>query len=121
MEENKEQGTVVELLMEIRDLLIPISHAYADEYEEAMRRDRVLQEKQSILDGLGSTAARRRVFELLFDEERLTQADIARYVGISQPAVSQFVSALYDNDLVDSYTNDRGEVRARNKYDIWPK
>ena len=121
MEENEGHGTVVELLIEIRDLLMPISHAFADEYEDAMRRERILQEKQSILDGLASTAARRRVFALLFDEERLSQADIARSIGISQPAVSQFVRALHDNDLVDSYTNDHGEVRLRNKYDICPK
>ena len=121
MQENEGLGAVVELLVEIRDLLIPISHAFMDEYEEAMQRERLLQEKQSILDGLTTTAARRQVFDLLFDKEHRTQADIAREVGLTQPAVSQFVRALHDNDLVDSYTNDHGEVRLRNKYDICPK
>ena len=121
MQENERQGAVVELLVEIRDLLIPISHAFMDEYEEAMQRERLLQEKQSILDGLTSTATRRRIFDLLFDKEYRTQADIAREVGVTQPAVSQFLRALHDNDLVDSYTSDHGEVRLRNEYDIWPK
>jgi len=46
-----------------------------------------------------------------------SQAEIAREVGVTQPAVSQFISALVENELVD-FIRDGAFKRPVSKYDI---
>lgn len=89
--ERKDASKIIRLLEEIRDLLIPMSDAYRPAYEER-------QETALLLQKVVSSPERKKMYALM-DGTR-TQAEIAREVGVTQPAVSQFISALVENELV---------------------
>ncbi len=121
MNESGDLGEVVQLLREIRNLLLPVTDAFREQYEESQRRRELVAKKQSTLNVVAKTPARKEVFRLLFGSEYKTQGDIAEAVGVSQPAVSQFVRILYENDLIETYTDEMGTIRVRNKYDVSPE
>lgn len=99
---------IVELLREIRDLLIPISDEYRAGYEEREAIRGVIEE---IID----TPQRRRMYELMNGAR--TQMQISEGAGVAQGTVSRFISTLADNDLVDMVRVGAAERPAR-KYDI---
>ncbi|HUT16234.1 MAG TPA: winged helix-turn-helix domain-containing protein [Anaerolineae bacterium] len=87
---------ILALLREIRDLLVPISACFEQEYRRIARAKAEFAKFKSFL-----TPKRRQIFELLVGPRRLTQAEIASEVGSSQPYVSQTVSALMERNWIE--------------------
>jgi hypothetical protein len=83
---------ILRLLREIKDLLIPISDEYRDAYEqrEAIRAD---------LAGVVNTPARVRMYELMNGAR--TQVEIAEQAGVTQGAVSRFISTAVESNLLE--------------------
>ena len=63
------------------------------------------------------TDHRRKVFPLLFDQRHLSQSEIAKAVGISQPSVSQFVSLLIESNLIEQ-VKEGDKIIYHDKYDL---
>jgi DNA-directed RNA polymerase specialized sigma subunit len=82
---------IIDLLVEIRDLLAPISDEFRGSYEERQRVVRLLAE-------VVNTPQRQKMY--LAMNGKKTQSDIADEVGVTQGTVSRFISALIDKDLV---------------------
>jgi DNA-binding transcriptional ArsR family regulator len=99
---------VVELLEQIKALLIPISDAFRAEYEERLR-------VQSSLEQVVNTPARKRAYPLM--NGLRSQSDIAQESGLSQPAVSRFVPPLLEAELID-IVRDGAVEKPRALYDI---
>jgi DNA-directed RNA polymerase specialized sigma subunit len=105
---------ILEILSEIRDTLNRIYYCFEDEYLEVQKRK--YGEKVKAFEAM-LTDARKRIFPLLFDTRQLSQGNIAKTVGISQPAVSQFVKLLIDNDLIEQ-VNENNRILYKDKYDL---
>jgi predicted XRE-type DNA-binding protein len=116
MEENMDEpkGEVLEVLVEIRDTLNRIYACFEDEYLEIQKRK--YGEKVKAFEAM-LTDVRKKIFPLLFDQKQLSQGEIAKVVGISQPAVSQFVKLLIENDLIEQ-VDKADKIIYRDKYDL---
>jgi predicted XRE-type DNA-binding protein len=116
MEENMDEpkGEVLEVLAEIRDTLNRIYTCFEDEYLEIQKRK--YGEKVKAFEAM-LTDVRRKIFPLLFDKRHLSQVEIAQAVGISQPAVSKFVSLLIENDIIEQI-EEADKIIYRDKYDL---
>jgi hypothetical protein len=91
-----EAPQVVDLLTQIRDLLIPIESHYHQEYE-----DKVKQQSQTmqLLLAKKVTGAQSRKAILLMDGTR-TQAEISKASGVSSGNLSRLVRELGDAHLL---------------------
>jgi predicted transcriptional regulator len=108
------KGEILEALVEIRDTLNRIYICFEDQYLEIQNRkygEKVEAFKASLTD------VRKKVFELLFDQRHLSQGQIAQAAGISQPAVSRFVSLLIEKDLIEQVEEDN-KIIYHDKYDL---
>jgi predicted XRE-type DNA-binding protein len=116
MEEKMDEpkGEVLEVLVEIRDTLNRIYTCFESEYFEIQKRK--YGEKVIAFEAM-LTDVRKKIFPLLFDQRHLSQVDIAKAVGISQPTVSQFVKLLIENDLIEQ-VDVAGKIIYRDKYDL---
>lgn len=112
MDESK--GEVLEVLVEIQDTLNRIYACFEDQYLEI--QERKYGEKVKAFKAM-LTDIRRRIFPLLFDKRHLSQVEIAKVVGISQPAISKFVSLLIENDLIEQ-VDEAEKIIYRDKYDL---
>jgi hypothetical protein len=91
------QSAEVALLMEIRDLLVPIADHYRDEYEErvAARRAAVISRVREMI----STPKRRAAWDLA--DGSLSQREISKRSGLSEGATSQLFKALRELGVVE--------------------
>jgi len=103
------------VLKEIRDTLSRIYTCFEDQYLE-IQKQKAEKELAALEEML--TSARRRIYPLLFDHRRLSQTKIADEVGITQSAVSKFISALLAQDLIDRVEDEDSNVTYRDKYDL---
>lgn len=101
------------VLKEIRDTLSRIYTCFENQYLEIQKQ----REKLAILEDM-LTPVRRRIYPLLFDRRQLSQTAIANEVGITQSAVSQFMSVLLAQDLIDRVEDEDSNVTYRDKYDL---
>jgi DNA-binding MarR family transcriptional regulator len=104
---------IVGLLEEIRDLLIPISASFEEQYDEVQKQRRETKRRQ--LESL-LTDARRPVYPLLFDVRRLSQDAIAREANTTQPTVSRFISALLEAELIGERQDQTGATVYEDTY-----
>jgi Fe2+ or Zn2+ uptake regulation protein len=104
---------IVGLLEEIRDLLIPISASFEEQYREVQKQRRETKRKQ--LESL-LTDARRSVYPLIFDARRLSQDAIAREANTTQPTVSRFLSALLEAELIKQREDQTGATVYEDTY-----
>jgi predicted HTH transcriptional regulator len=92
---------VLDLLRDIRELLVPIG--------QNARQQFLKDKRQLVRDVL--TENNKRIFPLLVDSRRLTQDRIAKEAGVSQATVSRFISELKKRNLIveekDSNLNTR--------------
>jgi DNA-binding MarR family transcriptional regulator len=105
---NANNDEVLEVLREIRDILSRIYACFEDEYVEIQK-----QKLQRIL-----TTTRKRIFPLLFDSRRLTQAEIAVEANTTQPTVSKFVTALLTEKLIEQVNHEDGSTTYDDKYGL---
>lgn len=105
---DKTNEEMLGLLRDIKRLLIPISDQYRAAYEER-------KAVREVIAAVVNTAERETMYQLMNGAR--TQADIAQRAGVSQPAVSRFISTAVDNDLVEMVRVGAAERPAR-KYDI---
>ena len=112
MEEQNDE--VLKVLVEIRDTLNRIYTCFEDQYLEIEKQ--IYQKKVKILEAI-LTPDRRKIFPLLFDKKPLSQTEIADAVGVTQSAVSKFVSKLIENDIIEQVTEDGNNIY-RDKYDL---
>jgi DNA-directed RNA polymerase specialized sigma subunit len=99
MDEPKNE--TLEVLTEIRNTLNCIYACFEEQYLEIQKRkygDKV-QALEAIL-----TDPRRKIFPLLFDERHLSQGEIAKTVGVSRQAVSQFISLLIKYEIIEQHS-----------------
>jgi predicted XRE-type DNA-binding protein len=108
------KGEILEVLMEIRDALNRIFTCFESEYFEI--QERKYGEKVKAFEAM-LTDVRKKIFPLLFDQRHLSQVDIAKAVGTSQPSVSQFVKLLIENDLIEQ-VDVSNKITYRDKYDL---
>lgn len=106
--EQEDASKIIRLLEEIRDLLIPVSDAFRPTYEER-------QKTMLLLQGIVSSREREKMYALM--DGKRSQAEIAKEAGVTQAAVSQFISTLVENDLVN-IVRDGALKRPVRKYDI---
>jgi DNA-binding MarR family transcriptional regulator len=97
---------ILKVLREMRDLLVPISACFEEQFAEIQRQQ--LGTKLEELEALLTTDERRNVFPLLFDPSHLSQTAIAKEAGTTQPTVSRFVKLLLDRDLIDESEDETG-------------
>jgi Fe2+ or Zn2+ uptake regulation protein len=106
---------LLKILNEIRDLLIPISACFEDQYLEVQTQRRA--QKQEAFRAL-LTTARREIYPLLFDPRRLSQVEIAEQVNIAQPTVSRFVNTLLERGLIEQLEDEDGVTVYQDKYNL---
>jgi len=63
------------------------------------------------------TPARRKIYPLLFDPHCLSQVQIAKKVGVTQPAVSIFISKLLEQSIVELF-DDKEDPVYQDKYHL---
>jgi len=101
------------VLKEIRDTLSRIYTCFENQYLEIQKQ----REKLAVLEDM-LTPVRRKIYPLLFDRRQLSQTAIANEVGITQQSVSQFISLLLAQDLIDRVEDEDSNVTYRDKYDL---
>ena len=108
---------ILKELRTIRKMLERISACFDEQYAEvqAQRRRTRFEELQAMLTG-----PRRRIYPLVFDARRLSQAQIAAEAETSQPTVSRFVSALLEADLIEQAADASGRVVYKDKFRLAP-
>ena len=99
---NKE---ILEVLRNMRDLLVPISACF-DERLTEIHRQRA-REKLEELEAL-LTDTRRKILPLLFDPRHLSQVAIAKDAKTTQPTVSRFINLLLERGLIDQIEDETG-------------
>ena len=106
---------ILRVLEEIRDLMKPISACFEDEYREVLstRQEARVKQFRRLL-----TPTRRRIYPLLLDPRRLSQAEIAREADTQQPTVSRFVTALLEAELVEETRDSSGNRVHRDRFDL---
>jgi predicted XRE-type DNA-binding protein len=113
MDEPKNE--VLSVLVEIRDTLNRIYTCFEDQYLEIQKKK--YSEKVSTFEAMIAKDVRKKIFLLLFDKRHLSQEEIAKTVGITQPTVSKFVSSLFKNGLIEQ-GEENGEPTYRDPYDL---
>jgi DNA-binding MarR family transcriptional regulator len=106
---------LLKTLKEIRDLLIPISACFEDQYLEVQRQRKA--EKQEAFRAL-LTPTRREIYPLLFDPRRLSQVEIAEQGNTTQPTVSKFVNILLEQGLIEQVVDEDRVTVYRDKYNL---
>lgn len=108
-------GEMLKILEEIRDLLKPISGCFEEQFAalQQQRSDAKLEELKPLL-----TPERRKVYPLLFDQRGLSQIQIAKTVGISQPAVSRFISILLEAGLIERREDSAGNLTYVDRFNL---
>jgi len=104
---------LLKILEEIRDLLIPISACFEDEYLDIQRQKKRLEDLKPML-----TSIRRSIFPLLFDPRRLSQVAIAEEVTTSPSNVSRFTKTLLEKDFVEQIKDENGNTVYQDKYNL---
>jgi DNA-binding MarR family transcriptional regulator len=103
------------LVREIRNLLVPISACFEERFAE-IQKQRWRPKREAFKAIL--TPTRRAIYPLLFDPRNLSQIEIAKELGISQPAVSRFVGMLQEQDLIDQSRDQAGKIAYIDKYNL---
>src|SRR5947209_14107751 len=85
-----EQDEIRELLVEIRDLLLPVADAYRDEYEKRLAERE--NQRRTEVSGLLNNPKRARAWALA-DGSR-SQAEIAKQAGMDAADASRFFKRL---------------------------
>jgi len=104
---------ILGLLREMRKLLIPISACFEEEYSELQRRRQEFAEFQEFL---GRSPARVKIYPLLFDSRHLTQVQMAKEAGTTQPTVSTFISSLLKRGWIEE--DETGERPYRERFSL---
>ncbi len=106
---------ILQLLIDIRDLLEPISACFKEQFVEIQRQQlgAKFEEFEALL-----TSKRRSVFPLLFDPRHLSQVEIAREAQTTQPTVSRFVSELLERDLIEETKDETGTTVYEDKFGL---
>lgn len=107
---------ILEVLGNIRDLLVPISACFEDQYKEIQRQQ--LGSKLEELEALLATSQRRNIFPLLFDPRPLSQVDIAKEARTTQSTVSRFISALLEHGLIEQTRDETGAVIYKDRFSL---
>lgn len=96
---------ILKVLKEVRDLLVPISACFQEQYAEIQRQrsGEKLEELEVLL-----TPVRRRILPLLFDSRHLSQVEIAKEAKTTQPTVSRFISELLERGLIEQTKDEAG-------------
>ena len=103
------------VLKETRDILSRIYVCFEDQYRE--KQAQKVAEKLASLKAM-MTSVRERIYPLLFDRQRLSQAEIASRAETTQPTVSRFIAALLEQDLIEETQSENGSVTYVDKYDF---
>lgn len=111
----KSEQNVLAVLKEIRDLLIPISACFEEQYAE-IRRQRLGAKVDTFRNMM--TEARKRILPLLFDPRKLSQVEIAELANTTQPTVSRLVSILLEQGLIAQSEDADGRIKYEDKYDL---
>lgn len=90
---------LLEVAKEIRELLSRIYVCFEDQYFEIQKKK--AGEKLKALKAVLTTPERKRIYPLLFDPRNLSQAEIAKEAQVTRPAVTQFVSLLLEQGLIE--------------------
>jgi uncharacterized membrane protein len=114
MEEQNDE--ILKVLVEIRDTLNRIYTCFEDQYLE-IQRNKYSEKVKKFKAMLANKDARKKIFILLFSKNPLSQEEIAKAVGITQPTVSKFVKSLINNGLIEPY-EDNGKTTYRDPYDL---
>lgn len=101
------QDEMLTLLREIHDLLIPISESF---------KERFISLKGNKLMDLLSTELKKRIFSLIVDPRNLSQIEIAKQAGTSQPSVSRLVTSLLEEELIEKRIDPSGKVYFVDRY-----
>jgi len=109
------EADVLAVLREIRDLLVPISACFEDQYTEIRRRH--LGARLDTFRNL-MTDARKKIFPLLFDPRNLSQVEIAELAETTQPTVSRFVNILLEQGLITQSQDDNGHTKYGDIYNL---
>ena len=104
---------ILRLLKEIRDLLVPISACFEEQYAE-IRRQRLAAQLKAFAELM--TPARRKIFPLLF--ENLSQVEIASRAHTTQPTVSRLINSLLGNGLIAEEKDVNGQTRYVDEFDL---
>jgi predicted transcriptional regulator len=107
---------ILEILRKIHDRLVPISTCFQGQYEEIQRQR--FGSKLEDLEALLTTPERRKVFSLLFSPRRLSQTDIAREAGTTQPTVSRFISMLLKRGFIERKKDETGTITYEDKFNL---
>jgi predicted XRE-type DNA-binding protein len=113
-EMDEQEDEVLSVLVEIRDILNRIYTCFEDQYLEIQKKK--YSEKISTFESM-LTDIRKKIFPLLIDKNNYTQREIAKIVGISQPAVSQFINLLIKNELIEQSVEGDKTIYC-DKYDL---
>jgi DNA-binding MarR family transcriptional regulator len=99
---------VLTALGEIRDLLIPISACFEEQYAEIQRQrlGRRLEVFRNMM-----TETRKRILPLLFDPRGLSQVEIAELANTTQPTVSRLVNSLLEQGLISEIEDADGRTK----------
>jgi DNA-directed RNA polymerase specialized sigma subunit len=113
--DTKTEEQMLALLQEIRDLLKPISACHEEQYQELQT-----QQTKAKIEALKPllTSVRQKIFRLLFDSKHLSQVEIAKKAGTTQPTVSRFISMLMDMEIIEPDEDDNGNVFYKDKYNL---
>jgi hypothetical protein len=116
---NKQSGLdnpeILEVLEEIRNLLIPISYCFKEKYLE-IRRDET-RERLGALEEL-LTPVRRKIFPLLFAPEGVKQVELAKQAETNQPNVSRLISILLEQGFIEQVEDNDGNVVFKDIYGL---
>jgi hypothetical protein len=104
---------ILKILKEIRDLLVPISACFEEQFAE-IQRER-LGTKLKGLEAL-LTPIRLKICPLLFDPRNLTQTQIAEEANTTQPTVSRFINTLLEHGWIEP--DETGAAPYKDKFDL---
>ena len=107
---------ILEILKNIHSLLVPISACFEKQYEEIQSQR--FESKLKELEVLLTTSQRRNIFPLLFDPRSLSQVDIAKEAGTTQPTVSRFIGMLLEHSLIEQTRDETGAVTYKDRFNL---
>jgi len=91
------ESRTLEVLTSIDETLAKLFVCFEDQYDLAVakRREKKISYLKSIL-----SEKRKEILKLLIDQPELSQMEISRQLGVSQPAVSKFLVLLTENGIM---------------------
>lgn len=104
---------ILMVLKEVKDLLLPISACFEEQYSE-IRRQR-WNELEALLDPV-----RRRVYPLLFDRGHRSLRAIAKEAKTNHKRVKRFADTLVREGLITQTEDEPGEVVYRDIFYLAP-